>query len=195
MTAGSWYAVRAIEVGQPTTGVFGGVHPGAFSDNYVLSVQLGGPPANDNCANAVALTLGAAAVPGSTNTFTNNSGINLFFSNIDLEGVNQTDYSFTTTCGNNNGVALAPGASCTSTTFFSPTVNPAINETTTFVYYANICLVKQGLLINGQGTAVKVSPTSITFPWNSAPESPSSPWSHRRASSSPAGRRHSSAAI
>ena len=28
---------------------------------------------------------------GLTNTFTNNSGINLYFSNIDLEGVNQTD--------------------------------------------------------------------------------------------------------
>ena len=43
-------------------------------------------------------------------------------------------------------------------------MNPAVNETTTFVYYANICLVKQGLLINGEGTAVKVTPTSITFP-------------------------------
>jgi hypothetical protein len=101
---------------------------------------------------------------GLTNTFTNNSGIDLYFSKIDLEGVNQTDYSFTTTCGNNNGVPLLPGASCTSTTFFSPTVNPAVNETTTFVYYANICLVKQGLLINGDGTAVKVTPNKITFP-------------------------------
>ena len=101
---------------------------------------------------------------GKTNTFTNNSGIDLFFSKIDLEGVNQNDFSFTTTCGNNNGVPLTPGASCTSTTFFSPTVNPAVNETTTFVYYANICLVKQGLLINGEGTAVKVTPASITFP-------------------------------
>jgi hypothetical protein len=101
---------------------------------------------------------------GKTNTFTNDTGINLFFSKIDLEGVNQNDFSFTTTCGNNNGVPLTPGASCTSTTFFSPTVNPAVNETTTFVYYANICLVKQGLLINGEGTAVKVSPLSYTFP-------------------------------
>jgi FG-GAP-like repeat/Abnormal spindle-like microcephaly-assoc'd, ASPM-SPD-2-Hydin/FG-GAP repeat len=102
---------------------------------------------------------------GLTNTFTNNSGINLYFSNIDLEGANQTDYSFTSTCSfGANPSPLAPGSSCTSTTYFSPTVNPAVNETTTFVYYANICLVKQGLLINGDGTAVKVSPTSITFP-------------------------------
>ena len=47
---------------------------------------------------------------------------------------------------------------------FHPTVNPAINETVTQVYYGNFTLVKQGLLINGVGTAVKVSPTSITFP-------------------------------
>jgi hypothetical protein len=102
---------------------------------------------------------------GKTNTFTNDTGINLYFSNIDLEGANQTDYSFTTTCSfGSNPSPLAPGSSCTSTTFFSPTVNPAINETTTFVYYANICLVKQGLLINGEGTAVKVTPTTYTFP-------------------------------
>ncbi len=102
---------------------------------------------------------------GLTNTFTNDTGINLYFSNIDLEGANQTDYSFTTTCSFGTSPApLAPGSSCTSTTYFSPTVNPAVNETTTFVYYANICLVKQGLLINGEGTAVKVTPTSITFP-------------------------------
>ncbi len=102
---------------------------------------------------------------GLTNTFTNNSGINLYFSLIDLEGVNQTDYSFTSTCSwGTNPPPLLPGASCTSTTFFSPTINPGQNETTSFIYYANICLVKQGLLINGEGTAVKVSPTSITFP-------------------------------
>jgi hypothetical protein len=102
---------------------------------------------------------------GKTNTFINNSGINLYFSLIDLEGVNQSDYSFTSTCSwGTNPPPLAPGASCTSTTFFDPTMYPAGNETTTFVYYANICLVKQGLLINGEGTAVKVSPTSITFP-------------------------------
>ena len=32
------------------------------------------------------------------------------------------------------------------------------------MYYGNFTLVKQGLLISGQATAVKVSPTTITFP-------------------------------
>jgi hypothetical protein len=43
-------------------------------------------------------------------------------------------------------------------------MDPAGNETVTFVYYGNFSLAKQGLLINGEGTAVKVTPTSYTFP-------------------------------
>jgi hypothetical protein len=137
----------------PATGQLGNVLTGSGNTPITLSPRTQTFPT----------TLLGVKSSGLTNTFTNNSGINLLFSKIDLEGVNQTDYSFTTTCGNNNGVPLLPGASCTSTTFFTPTVYPALNETTTFVYYANICLVKQGLLINGEGTAVKVTPTSTTF--------------------------------
>jgi hypothetical protein len=114
-------------------------------------------------------TLVGSKSTGKTNTFTNNSGVNILFSLIDLEGVNQTDFSFTSTCAGggppfNYSVPLLPGASCTSTDFFSPTVQPGQNETVTQVYYGNICLVKQGLLINGVGTVVKVTPPSITFP-------------------------------
>jgi hypothetical protein len=97
---------------------------------------------------------------GKTDTFTNDSGVPYIFSNIDLEGVNQNDFSFTTTCPLSPG-SLAPGASCTSTVFYSPTVTGG--ETTTQVYYGNFCLVKQGLLISGQGTAVKVTPTTLNF--------------------------------
>jgi len=99
--------------------------------------------------------------PGKTNTFTNNSGVDIFFSNIDLEGVNQNDFSFTTTCPISDTVPLAPGASCVSTVFYSPTITG--HETVTMVYYGNFTLVKQGLLINGDGTAVKVSPTTLNF--------------------------------
>jgi len=99
--------------------------------------------------------------PGKTNTFTNDSGVNIFFTNIDLEGVNQNDFSFTTTCPISPTVALGPGASCTSTVFFKPSITG--HETVTMVYYGNFTLVKQGLLINGDGTAVKVSPTSLNF--------------------------------
>ena len=103
---------------------------------------------------------------GKSNTFTNKSGVNIYFTKIDLEGVNQNDFSFTTTCGGTNyQTPLLPGASCTSTVYFTPTFQqPAGNETTTMVYYGNFTLLKQGLLINGEGTAVKVSPTTLNFP-------------------------------
>jgi hypothetical protein len=106
---------------------------------------------------------------GATNTFTNDSGVDIYFTLIDLEGANQNDFSFTSTCAGggppfNYSVPLLPGASCVSTTYFTPTMQPTGNETTTFVYYGNFTQVKQGLLINGVGTAVKVSPISITFP-------------------------------
>ena len=106
---------------------------------------------------------------GITNTFTNQSGVDIYFTLIDLEGVNQNDFSFTSTCAGggppfNYSVPLLPGASCVSTVYFSPTVQPAENETVTMVYYGNMTLVKQGLLLNGVGTAVKVTPASITFP-------------------------------
>jgi hypothetical protein len=100
---------------------------------------------------------------GLTNTFTNDSGVDIYFSLIDLEGVNQSDFSFTTTCPNPT-TPLLPGKSCVSTVYFTPTsCCPTENETVTFVYYGNFTLAKQGLLINGVGTQVKVTPASINF--------------------------------
>jgi hypothetical protein len=101
-----------------------------------------------------------------TNTFTNESGVNIVFTNIDLEGVNQSDFTIvpTSTCLTLPNFTLLPGASCTSQVTFHPTVAPAQNETVTQVYYGNFTLAKQGLLINGEGTAVKITPTSYTFP-------------------------------
>ncbi len=101
-----------------------------------------------------------------TNTFTNESGVNIVFTNIDLEGVNQNDFTIvpTSTCLTLPNATLLPGASCSSQVTFTPTMYPAGNETVTFVYYGNFTLAKQGLLINGEGTAVKVTPTSYTFP-------------------------------
>jgi len=99
-----------------------------------------------------------------SNTFTNTSGVDIIFSKIDLEGEQQQDFAIAsgTTCSTSQN--LTPGVSCTSNVAFSPTVVPGQNETVTMVYYGNFCLVKQGLLINGIGTAVKVSPTAYTFP-------------------------------
>jgi hypothetical protein len=102
---------------------------------------------------------------GRTDTFTNKSGVNIYFTLIDLEGVNQNEFSFTSTCAGgdfNYTVPLLPGASCTSTVYFSPTQSGGAN--TTQVYYGNLTLAKQGLLIQANATAVKVTPTTITFP-------------------------------
>jgi hypothetical protein len=140
-----------------STGVYGNVLTGSGNIPITLTPRTQTFPT----------TLLFTKSKGLTNTFTNDSGVDIYFTLIDLEGVNQNDYSFTSTCAGgdlNYTVPLLPGASCTSTTYFTPTMQPAGNETVTFVYYGNMTLVKQGLLINGEGTAVKVSPTSITFP-------------------------------
>jgi hypothetical protein len=104
--------------------------------------------------------------PGKTDTFTNKSGVNIYFTLIDLEGANPNEFSFTSTCAGggppfNYSVPLLPGASCTSTVYFSPTQAGGANVTQ--VYYGNFTLVKQGLLISGNGTAVKVTPTTLNF--------------------------------
>lgn len=103
--------------------------------------------------------LGTTSTP-QTDTFTNKAGVPITFTKIDLEGVNQTEFSFTTTCPLSPNT-LAAGASCTSTVKFSPTQVGGANVTQ--VYYGNFCLAKQGLLISGLGTAVKVSPTTLNF--------------------------------
>ena len=98
---------------------------------------------------------------GKTDTFTNESGVPITLTKIDLEGVNQNDFGLTYNCPI-SPATLAPGASCTSTVTYHPTITGG--ETTTQVYYGNFTLQKQGLLISGQGTAVSVTPTSLTFP-------------------------------
>ena len=102
-----------------------------------------------------------------TETFTNDSGVNIVFSLIDLEGVNQTEFanqapSTGAYCLTLPNSTLAPGASCETSVVFAPTQSGGANVTQ--VYYGNFCLAKQGLLISGLGTAVNVTPTSITFP-------------------------------
>jgi hypothetical protein len=94
-------------------------------------------------------------------TFTNVSGVPITFSLIDSEGINAADFKLTTTCPVGSG-SLAAGASCTASITFSPTQTGG--ETTTIVFYGSFTLAKQGSALSGKGTAVKVSPTSLTFP-------------------------------
>jgi hypothetical protein len=96
---------------------------------------------------------------GKTDTFTNNSGVDIYFTEIGLAGVNASDFSFTTTCA--LGVALPPGASCTMTIYFSPSISGG--ESVTLVDKGNFTLTG-GPLISGLGIAVVVTPTSLTFP-------------------------------
>jgi hypothetical protein len=103
---------------------------------------------------------------GRVDTFTNKSGVNIYFTNIDLEGQNQSDFSFTSTCAGggppfNYTVPLLPSASCTSTIYYSPTASE--QDHVTQVYYGNLTLGKQGLLISGTGTVVSITPTSLNF--------------------------------
>lgn len=104
---------------------------------------------------------------GKIDTFTNESGVDIYFTLIDLEGENPTEFSFTSTCAGggppfNYSVPLLPGASCASTVYFTPTESGSAHITQ--VYYGNLTLMKQGLLISGEATAVKVTPSSLTFP-------------------------------
>ena len=99
--------------------------------------------------------------PGQVATFTNMSGVPITFSLIDSEGLNSTDFLLTTTCPVGSG-SLAAGASCTATLTFKPTITGG--ETTTLVFYGSFTLAKQGALVSGKGTAVKVGPGLLNFP-------------------------------
>jgi hypothetical protein len=106
-------------------------------------------------------TLLGTTAAGIVATFTNESGVPITFSKIDSEGLNAGDFPLTYTCPVGSG-SLAGGASCTATISFTPTITGG--ETTTLVFYGSFTLAKQGSAVSGKGTAVKVSPTSLTFP-------------------------------
>ena len=98
-----------------------------------------------------------------TTTFTNDSGVDIVFTLIDLEGANANDFTLSPTSpclvlANNT---LAPGASCTTQVTYHPTI--AGGETVTEVFYGNFTEQKQGAIFSGKGTAIKVTPTKITF--------------------------------
>ncbi|MBL8862090.1 MAG: lamin tail domain-containing protein [Planctomycetes bacterium] len=91
VTAGNWYAILVVGgVGiqvTPAATVFGGQMPGGTTYQYAMTVSVGAPPANDNCANATTLT--GASVAGNTLTATNDGS-----SSCDATG-NDVWYTFT----------------------------------------------------------------------------------------------------
>jgi hypothetical protein len=106
--------------------------------------------------------LGTTTAPITT-TFTNDSGVNIVFTLIDLESAFQNDFTLSPTspCLTLPNATLAPGASCTTQVTYHPSVTGG--ETVTEVFYGNFTEQKQGAIFSGKGTAVKVTPTKITF--------------------------------
>ena len=94
-----------------------------------------------------------------TTTFTNESGVTVTFTSLILSGVNENQFSQTTTC--NIPGTLAPGASCTSNIYFVPTVSGTASVTA--IYNGDFTVGRAGTLVTAEATAVKVTPTSITF--------------------------------
>ena len=96
---------------------------------------------------------------GKTVTFTNQGNVDVYFTSIVLEGGNSNDFTFTTNCGI-DGNPLAPGATCTTTVYFSPTFTGG--ETVLLLFSGNFA--RQQVFIEGEGTEVIVKPKSLTFP-------------------------------
>lgn len=107
---------------------------------------------------------------GKTNTFTNASGVDIYFTSISQSGVGDAEYTFTSTCAGggppfNFSVPLLPGASCVSTVEFCPTTAfDGGGADTTFIYTGNFTTSPQGLLISAEGTELSVTPTKLAFP-------------------------------
>jgi len=113
--------------------------------------------------------IGTTSKPQKT-TFTNESGVPVTLTSLTLQGADPNEFGQTTTCpnllGNDPGGTLAPGASCTSDLTFTPTQYGGANVT--WIYSGNFTVGEAGTLVSGNGTAIKVTPTSLTFP--STPE-------------------------
>jgi len=76
--SGTWYAINVIGgIGlhvTPLATFFGGQMPGGTTFQYGLTVAVGGPPANDNCASAATLTAGPTYTAGLLTTDATNDG-------------------------------------------------------------------------------------------------------------------------
>ncbi len=107
---------------------------------------------------------------GKTNTFTNESGVDIYFTSISQTGVGDAEYTFTSTCAGggppfNYATPLLPGASCVSTVEFCPTTSfGSGGADTTFIYTGNFTESPQGLLISAEATGMSVTPATLAFP-------------------------------
>ena len=117
-----------------------------------------------------------------TDTFTNKSGVPITFSLIDLEGQTPDQFKMTNNCPVSPNT-LGPGLSCTSTVTYCPTI--VEQASVTQVYYGNFTLLKQGLLISGEATGVKVTPTTLNYGTVSVGSSKTMSFTFQNATSTP----------
>jgi len=125
VTAGTWYAINVIggitlQV-TPAGTSFGGQMPGGTTFQYALSVAIGGPPANDNCAAAATLTAGPTYTAGSLTTDATNDGTSL----CDASG-RDVWYSLTLTTPGNVAIDTCTSAIDTVVTVYSSCGGPVI---------------------------------------------------------------------
>jgi hypothetical protein len=94
-------------------------------------------------------------------TFTNESQLTIPISSVLINGANYKDFPETNNCG----TSVGPGASCTISVAFAPTMMPPGLETAAMNIFGNFTpgQGQQAVLLTGQSTAVKVTPTSLAF--------------------------------
>jgi len=105
---------------------------------------------------------GLGSLPSTqTVTLSNTGDATLTLSSVAISGANQQDFSQTNTCGSN----VNPGAACTITVTFAPTLTSG-NETATLTFNDNAGNSPQRVPLTGTiaGSAANFSPTRLTFP-------------------------------
>ncbi len=92
--------------------------------------------------------------------FQNLSKVTITLSSIGITGINASDFSQTNNCG----TSLGPLASCNINVTFRPTVNE--NRTAAVIILGTFTAGagQQGALFSGIGTAITVTPKTLTFP-------------------------------
>jgi hypothetical protein len=114
--------------------------------------------------STTSVSFGNQLIPTTSNSQTvtlhNTGGAALVINSIAVTGTNSSDFGQTNTCGS----SVAPGASCTITLTFTPSVNGAESAAVTIT--DNALDSPESVNLTGTGTSptVTLSPTSVNFP-------------------------------
>jgi hypothetical protein len=166
----AFLAHQDMAVGKNPTGLAAGDFNGDGLPD--IAVPIGGTPTVPNTLMAVLLNIPVTVSPSSLTfptqvlttqsapqavTLTNGAPNSLTISSILVNGTDPKDFTETNNCG----TALSGHASCTINVVFAPTsVN---NRTATLTINDSAPGGTQTVALSGVGTAVNLSPTSLTF--------------------------------